>query len=753
MGIDTINNKEMIKFFDQFDPVKRKYALKKGIYDKNLSQEEIKRYRCLEQLESIQQNTVLTKVSYGETRKTLDMVYDDAEVSDDIIKIYDVIKNRIIDQYICIDGLERLFSERYVEFEWEMHLGIDYKNHDMEYYRDHFVHQMRNLFCLEKFLCGEGENERGLGWYEKVKNTLADPMNSKVSRYVTNCVEQQDMMGNIHALERYLDNLAKSEGLGKFKVFDTSHKNMVEFYYRNIIYMSCYMAALFHDIGYPEVYNSRNQRRIIEYIANLYNTETSGYNYPRLRALLGNSLLFRVVPFEEIQSRMMQDKADHGVVSAIMFLMHFYENGSIHRLEIYKKCAVELAALAIYNHTNDYSYKNTIKKDGYARASFRANPVSYLLRLCDDLQEWGRVYFEVSHNSNIILCKKCKTPIVKKINQDNGKFFYVCNCNRDEKDKEGVFDLLFDSRDNFHYRRIYNVAVCESLNLCSDNQGKEVFFQLDYQLGKLLHIAYVNPRYAKYRAKELKKLKTLLDYQFELPYMYLLYFMSANPILIKAYILFQFLEKYKKCGMSAIRSELEGLVKKSKKDGKFNGKVLEDQLVKLQSMVFDIIREIGLQTGFFYQSCDEKIKKVIENSLYLYEKLIIFMILCRELNSFNIPEEKAEDMYEEIFDLMPRKIKDYESDGDLLQLIKDAILQCSRMYNESDLKEKPGRYYEQFISSDYTYGCIERFVDAEKYTPVTWLSDIKDEYIDAFTDLIVFNKILEIMNMSESTLI
>ena len=213
------------------------------------------------------------------------------------------------------------------------------------------------------------------------------------------------------------------------------------------------------------------------------------------------------------------------------------------------------------------------------------------------------------------------------------------------------------------------------------------------------------------------------------------------------------MEKYKKCGMSAIRSELEGLVKKSKKDGKFNGKVLEDQLVKLQSMVFDIIREIGLQTGFFYQSCDEKIKKVIENSLYLYEKLIIFMILCRELNSFNIPEEKAEDMYEEIFDLMPRKIKDYESDGDLLQLIKDAILQCSRMYNESDLKEKPGRYYEQFISSDYTYGCIERFVDAEKYTPVTWLSDIKDEYIDAFTDLIVFNKILEIMNMSESTLI
>lgn len=35
--------------------------------------------------------------------------------------------NKIICKYLNIEGLERLFNEKYMEFEWNMHLGIDYK--------------------------------------------------------------------------------------------------------------------------------------------------------------------------------------------------------------------------------------------------------------------------------------------------------------------------------------------------------------------------------------------------------------------------------------------------------------------------------------------------------------------------------------------------------------------------------------------------------------------------------------------------
>lgn len=311
--------------------------------------------------------------------------------------------------------------------------------------------------------------------------------------------------------------------------------------------MSSYMSALFHDIGYPEANNTVNQRRITEYIANLYSAESSGYNYLRLNALLQNALLFRVVPFEEIQKRLSGDKPDHGALSAIIFLLNFYENGAIHGLPVYKKCAVELAALAIYNHTNHYRYNGKLRDGEYVRCVFTLNPISYLLWLCDDLQEWGRIYFELSNKSNLILCNICKTPIVrkkysKKYMNSYGivdKHFYACNCNYlksqnyeiEEIAKQGVFRPIFEYNKSFPYRRIYNISVCENLKIEEENQV--LCFSLEYDLAKLLHIAYINPDYARYRIKELNQFKRLLDFQKELPQMKILYFMTTNPILIK----------------------------------------------------------------------------------------------------------------------------------------------------------------------------------------------------------------------------
>lgn len=139
----------MLKFYRSFDALDFKYALKQ----RDLSRETyVEEYERLERIESARQITELTKVEYGEILTNLDLIYARQEQSDQIVMLFDLIRNKIIHQYINIDGLERLFSEKYIDFEWEMHLGIDYKNHQMKFYRDHFVHQIRNAYCMHVLL-------------------------------------------------------------------------------------------------------------------------------------------------------------------------------------------------------------------------------------------------------------------------------------------------------------------------------------------------------------------------------------------------------------------------------------------------------------------------------------------------------------------------------------------------------------------------------------------------------------------------
>lgn len=806
MELDTtriiINHKNMLEFLEDFDPVQRKYGLEYGIRSNKMKKEDREKYRYLERLESIQQHSDLTRITYGESRESLDMIYDRRKVSDDIMKMYDLIKNKIIIQYINIEGLERLFNDKYIEFEWEMHLGIDYKKHSMDYYRDHFVHQMRNAYCMDVFLRPEkagGKKEReGLDWCSKIMEILQRPTNSKVSRYVYNSVEQQKLLGTTQEIRRYAAYLAGKDGCENYELknlygneAEEKDKNQDEneFYYINIIYMSCYMAALFHDIGYPEVSNSQNQKRMIEYIANLYNTETSGYNYARLRALMQNSLLFRLIPFEEIQGRMEKEKIDHGVLSAIIFLMNFYENGAIQRLEPYKRCAVELAALAMYDHTNQYSYDKQVEKNGYVRASFLLNPVSYLLRLCDDLQEWERVYFELSHASNLILCRQCKTPVVRKLEEKQEKYYYACNCNENREDTEGIFAPVFDYHTNFPYRRIYNVCVCKeliinTLELKKEEKGqKKVVFQLNYQLDRLLHVAYMNPSFARQRAKELKKLKNLLDYQFELPPMYLSYFVSANPVLIKTYILYQyFYERNEWENISENNENWKPIMELNRSIVKkmSNARILdlgydnvleqwrEDFNEEYQNLEWQY-EQVGctLQNTLLNgkNSYNEEGKKdtlkaiadsakgnvgdVLNLAVDLYIRLAVFMHLALEINHWDIPAELALALYEFNVEAANLDINKYcggASDEnkyyskELEQLIADAIEQCGRMYHKLDIR-KTEQYYNQFMVSDYTHGCIKRYTDVEAYKPASWLE--KNElFVDAFTDLVLFKEIL-----------
>ena len=116
----------------EFDPIAFKYfygksqeEIKNGI---NKDDDEAKRYKSIVEYEKSHQFSCLTKRNYAGDYENLNLVYGERENTLRNINLMELVLNKWISQYINIDGMERLFSETYIEFEWEMHLSADYKS-------------------------------------------------------------------------------------------------------------------------------------------------------------------------------------------------------------------------------------------------------------------------------------------------------------------------------------------------------------------------------------------------------------------------------------------------------------------------------------------------------------------------------------------------------------------------------------------------------------------------------------------------
>ncbi len=257
------------------------------------------------------------------------------------------------------------------------------------------------------------------------------------------------------------------------------------------------------------------------------------------------SLLFVLVDEKEIRSNLAknQNKYDHGVLSTISLLLTFYESGRINKLPLDKQTAIELAAVAIYNH--NFSYKiNTKEAKNYFRPVFVQNPISFLLKICDEMQEWERKYFELSKTDAPIFCPVCKSPIVEHKNYQNindikvFKETLLCRC--PQSNNEYIKSIYFP------HRNIYTVTTCKAIDMIATN-NKSVVFHLDYNLSALLHMSKIEYGYANYRSKELNNLKVLLGNQkfysnnsnFAVENVYLDYVMTYNPIYLKARMLLE----------------------------------------------------------------------------------------------------------------------------------------------------------------------------------------------------------------------
>lgn len=721
-----LNQSDMIRYYDDFEPVQFKYKLL--LDDIKDDDTRLDTYLDLQAYESERQFAELTKKEFWDLQENLDMSYANSRITDNYLVIYELMCEKIVRNYIHIDGMERLFSEKYAEFEWEMHLGMDYKKHSMDYYRDHLIHQVRDAYTMEMLL-------EQCGFYDKIRGILSDEGTSKIAQYVNKMISQQLRLPKILPCEVSDQELLR------------------EHYMYNIIHMSSYISGLFHDIGYPAAMALKASRRMVDYLVEMHHFEQGTYDFRQITSLLQNSLLFRVVPPREIRGRIESDKVDHGVMSAMLLLLHFYENGAIHRLEPYKLCAVEMAALAIYNHTNKYAYIGDQNPE-YERAVFTLNPISYLLRISDDIQEWGRIYFEVSGRSNMILCDRCKMPIIRRRTEEDEDgvdydVVYQCCC-RDEESKS-LFAPMFRYK-QFPYRRIYNITVCNGVEIeTGDYLRYRIRFK--YDLDRLLHIAYINPEYARYRSRDLAKVKRLFPRQYGIERVFLDYFMTANIILIKSVIVGKYIESLAKKQESAdyywedsVKAVLAGMEREKLTANDIGvirdalARLVDELLGKYETELYDAEKLKGLErdqrdkyTGYLHRAF----------SIYVF----IFLLTCtgKEVNTKKYIFRKC--LCDQLWEMLQMYLsfKDMTSfcSEEVNVLLKDCCVQAGKMFGDLDsYLYYPDAYFDMCCADGACYSAVRRLTNIDNYHHLIDQT-ASEPQLDAYTDLYFIRMMLK----------
>lgn len=532
-----VNSREILNYFEKFNGFSHKFYYKKSIgEDIELDEKIVKLFysggrKSYDFREESEVFRTLEKVYHYGSEKTFDEMYLLEKTADEFLA-----------QYVDIDGLNELFRSAYFYFEWMMHLEYMHKKHDYSYYRDHYLHQIRNLYEMFIFLQDMGMWRDCMEVYRQRDSVAASRMADSVEKQMREMHEDHEA--------------ALIESFG----------NVDEWCYHYIIFSTAIVSSIVHDIGYPITYMKRNLSALQDFLplSRLFMGLDDGI--PQIKSLLSGSLLFEAVDNDEIIRRLSAD--DHGAYSAIILLCQYYDNGKIFSLEPIKRMVIELSALVIYNHTLRYHFQSEKAYDRYQSVFINA-PVSYLFRLCDDMQEWERVYFEITGEGTFFICDKCKMPMLRcknpkhRMEADIGKgnksktkrYEYVCGCGA-----KGINTVWFP------YRRMMNVApFTEAILVDVKSTGKREeqkwILELKCDKGALLQLASYNPNFAIQRAKGIRELKGLLRGQKQFPRIFVKAFVSCNPIALKVEILKEFLQQDKvlKRRLTTLKKEINDM--------------------------------------------------------------------------------------------------------------------------------------------------------------------------------------------------
>lgn len=735
-----IENMEL--YMQSYDVLKRKYFWDMD----NIPAKVIKRIVSLEKRHN-KAGGLWNGKKAQEAYLTVRKVYDDE--TKDHLGLLQLAFEKFIGDFVGIEGVDQLFESSYFYFEWMMHLEYSLDRHDYINYRDHYIHQIKNMYEMLLLLDEHGYMEYCIKSYKNNSTAIADQI-------------KLGMEDQLQKEER--QELAVFEQLIQYKYGNKSHKEVKkrrqEYYYRYLIHAVSIVAALTHDIGYPVAYMLRTTKNLHSFLPLSESFLHLNDAMPHLEEILQSSLLYRTVDSKEIAGRI-RDKRDHGAISAVILLSKYYETGAIYHLEPIKKMVIELSAVVVYNHTLKYSYMTGDDELRY-RNMFDENPISFLFRLCDDLQEWGRVYFDVSKRSNFLICPQCHMPI----NRDNRRgvkvlshISYSCAC--------GVSGVR---RTQFPYRKLTNIYACNALeiirldNLTGDRDRMKI--SMSYNMVSLLQLSVYNPRFAKQRADSVYEIKRMLEGQTAIPEIYIDTFLTNNPIFIKV----RCLENYLKYMQIKIRKDQASEDIWRKRDLitiRSNGKnskdpekyILQRMRTKFSrwdssayyTMVASVIRHICEEEGWNYSSKRKlwsNIKAKWNENLQFYYFLSVLGTNLDRFKEADYLHERdaaitiAKRLAEEVGESCAVR------DNITRDLIADYFWQRIRCVTETEFFDQHNEvlhyYEEEFLSNQAMIYVVEDYVESDAYNKVKKElhkekpKDLKGIY-DFYTDYELFS--------------
>lgn len=379
-------------------------------------------------------------------------------------------------EYIGIEGLEELMINNYGTIENSIFLEHDEKGSPV-HTREHAKHQMKNAYLGSNLLLT-------FGYLEDMAKNIYQAESMTTQYLVTQ---------TYNILKKDPDTEPQREEILK-KLQELSYK----------IFM---VSSLLHDIGYPLEFYLRSAQQLTDYPPYLkILSPTIKAEFSEIKAHLLGSQLFRQIEHEQIKEK--YHRNNHGVLSAISLLMHFYYNGKIYALSREERCIIEMSAIAIYRHTDKF-------QNGF-RMVYMQDPISYMVRLCDDLQEWERFKLLISDKHNYLQCASCG----KLIKEDHK--IYSCSCGKQ-----------YTKVTQIKNRKVNYICLCDSLSLQQDDSGKgPVTVKIVFDYMKQLEILLDDYTAVKRRNDDLEKVQKFVKNQKLNPSIKIDFFLSNNPILI-----------------------------------------------------------------------------------------------------------------------------------------------------------------------------------------------------------------------------
>ena len=397
---------------------------------------------------------------------------------------------KFLHEYIGIDGLEELLVNNYSAIENSIFLEHDEYGNPV-HIREHAKHQLKNAFLGSRLMLEYGYLT------DMAQNIYSG--SSSVTQYLILQAEkvlaEQSSAPNESILEKRMHPEWKERVLSKLK----------EWSYE--IFM---VSSLLHDIGYPLEFYLRSAQKLSDYPPYLkILSPTVKADFAEIKAHLLGSQLFKLIDNKEIRKK--YEKNNHGVLSAVSLLMHFYYSGRIYSLNREQKCILEMSAIAIYRHTDKF-------KDG-RRMVYRKDPISYMVRLCDDLQEWDRFKLLINDKHNYLRCENCW-----KILLEEDRVYSCPGCGKKYKKVTKI--------DN---RKVNYVCLCDKLYL--DTDGEKVIVKIDFNPMKQLEILMDDYTAIIRSDKGIEEIQNFVQDQSLNPKMEIQSFVSNNPIMLIQYML------------------------------------------------------------------------------------------------------------------------------------------------------------------------------------------------------------------------